>query len=144
MAMTSFEDTAVGEVFAAYPAELRSKLLRLRELIFEVASETDGVGRLEETLKWGQPSYLTHHPKSGTTIRIDGINSNPGRYGMFVHCQTSLVPTYRELYSGILEFDGDRAIVLDVDSDPPEDVLRQCIELALTYHRTKRRASQSG
>jgi hypothetical protein len=144
MVIQSLKDTAVGEVFAGYPDELRSKLLRLRELILEVASETDSVGQLEETLKWGQPSYLTHHPKSGTTIRIDGINSNPRQYGIFVHCQTSLVPTYRELYSEILEFDGDRAIVFDMDSDPPEDVLRHCIELALTYHQAKRRTSRAG
>lgn len=135
-----FSDAAVGNVFAAYPDELRSKLMRLRELILKVASETNGVGQLEETLKWGQPSYLTHHPKSGTTIRIDGISSNPRRYGMFVHCQTSLISTYRELYSGVLEFDGARAIEFDLDNDPPEDVLRHCIELALTYHSAKRSA----
>lgn len=130
----------VARVFDEYPDKLRSRLLSLRKLILETAAETEGVGPLEETLKWGQPSYLTPATKSGTTIRIDQIKSKgdePRKYGMFVHCQTTLVSTYRELYSGVLSFDGNRGVTLNVDEDPPEDVLRHCIELALTYHRSK-------
>jgi hypothetical protein len=44
--------------------------MQLRMHILDAASETEGVGELEETLKWGQPSYLTKKPKSGRTIRI--------------------------------------------------------------------------
>lgn len=135
--MTTITNTQVEEVFAGYPPEVRKKVLALRELIYETAAETDGVGPLEETLKWGQPSYLTPKTKSGTTVRISEIGAEPGKYGIFVHCTTSLVPTYRELYSDVLEFDGTRGIILDVDEDPPEDVLRHCIELALTYHKRK-------
>ena len=54
-------------VLSGYPAALRDALLELRALILEVALETEAVGRLEETLKWGQPSYLTPATKSGTT-----------------------------------------------------------------------------
>jgi hypothetical protein len=58
---------------------------------------------------------------------------------MFVHCQTSLLATYREFYSDVLRFDGKRCVEFNVDHDPPEKVLRHCIQLALTYHRGKRR-----
>ena len=66
-----FTDPHVETLFGGYPAPLRTGLMRLRELIFDVAAETDGVGELQETLKWGQPAYLTTETKSGSTIRID-------------------------------------------------------------------------
>ena len=56
---TKIKNPEVATVFETYPKEIKSKLLLLRQLIFDVASKTDGVGELEEALKWGQPSYLT-------------------------------------------------------------------------------------
>ena len=137
--MEAFQDAAVKAVFDAYPHPLKDRLIRLRQLIFNTAAETDAVVRLEETLKWGQPSYLTSETKSGTTIRIDQYKKTPGRYGMFVHCQTSLLSTYRELFPGILKFDGNRGIVFDLEDEVPQDAVRTCIARALTYHLNKRR-----
>ena len=132
--MEPFQNQKVAKVFNAYPKELNSKLLALRQLIFDTASKIDQVGQIEETLRWGQPSYLTTQTKSGTTIRIDQIKSKPGQYGMFVHCQTSLLSTYRELFPDALDYDGKRCIRFKVMEDPPEQVLRNCIALAPTYH----------
>ncbi len=66
-------DPAVEAVFSTYPKPIKAKLLALRRLIFDTAKTTSGVGALEETLKWGQPSYLTTETKSGSTIRIDRV-----------------------------------------------------------------------
>ena len=52
-----------GDVFDTYPDEQRWPLLEIRALIFSVAGATDGVGPLVETLKWGQPRYLTEAPR---------------------------------------------------------------------------------
>lgn len=134
-----FDDPAVAAVFEAYPPEVKARLLRLRNLIFETATATDGVGAIEETLKWGQPSYLTPETKSGTTIRIDRHKSGNGRTAMFFHCQTHLVDTFREIFRGELAYEGNRSIVLDAAEEFPEDVLRHCIAMALTYHLDKRR-----
>jgi hypothetical protein len=60
-------DPAVDGVFDAYPKPVKAKLLALRRLILDTAKATQGVGELEETLKWGQPSYLTTESKSGST-----------------------------------------------------------------------------
>ena len=62
-----FADPAVDAVFRAYPAPLKTRLLALRRLIFDTAKTTKGVGALQQTLKWGQPSYLTTETKSGST-----------------------------------------------------------------------------
>lgn len=67
----AFANGGIAAVFAAYPDAIRTRLLTLRAMILTTAEQIDGVGPLEETLKWGQPSYLTTQTGSGSTIRID-------------------------------------------------------------------------
>jgi hypothetical protein len=137
---SAFADPAVGAVFDAYPKALRTKLLALRRLILETASTTPGVGELQETLKWGLPSYLTTETKSGSTIRIGEIKADAGQYALFVHCQTDLVSTFRELYPKQFSYGGNRSVIFDIDDELPEPELRHCIGLALTYHLNKRKS----
>jgi hypothetical protein len=132
-----FESAEVAAAFQAYPDAMREKLLRLRHLIFDAALATPGVGALEETLKWGQPSYATAETASGSPIRIDRVKSAPAQYAMYFHCQTNLVATFRELYSGELKFAGNRSILFDRDDRIPVRPLRHCVALALTYHLRK-------
>jgi len=134
----AFADANVAAVFEAYPKPTRAKLLRLRQLILDTAAGTEGVGALEETLKWGQPSYLTSETKSGSTIRIDAVKAEPGQIALYVNCQTSLIESFRERYSDELTYGGNRSIILDASAPLPEAALRHCISLALTYHRRKR------
>jgi hypothetical protein len=134
-----FSDPAVAAVFSAYPKPLQTRLLALRRLILDTAKATKGVGALEETLKWGQPSYLTTKTKSGSTIRIDRMKSDASRYAVFFHCQTDLVDTFRELYPE-LNYGGNRSILLNFEDKLPEAGLRHCVGLALTYHLRKRKA----
>ena len=131
--------TSVEAVFSTYPAPVKARLLALRQLIFETADTTKGVGALEETLNWGQPSYLTTASKSGSTVRIDQVKTEAGRYAVYFHCQTDLVETFRELYPE-LRYGGNRSILLDAGEKLPEKALRHCIALALTYHLRKRKA----
>ncbi len=136
-----FGNSEVAAVFNTYPKEIRTKLLFLRQLIFDVASQTDGVGELEETLKWGQPSYLTTASKSGSLIRIDQIKSQAGKYAMYFHCQTTLVDTFKEMYRGKFEFAGNRSIIFGAVDEVPVEELRHCISMALTYHLNKKAQS---
>jgi hypothetical protein len=139
----SFSDPAVAAVFAAYPKPLKAKLLAVRRLIFDTAAATKGVGALEETLKWGQPSYLTSQTKSGSTIRIDRVKSSADQYALYFHCQTDLVATFRELYPKELSYAGNRAVIFDANDAIPETALRHCVGLALTYHLAKRKSARS-
>src|SRR5882757_3751463 len=131
-------DPAVDAVFGAYPKPLKAKLLALRRLILDTAAATKGVGELQETLKWGQPSYLTAATKSGSTIRIDRVKAPANQYALYFHCQTDLVATFRELYPKLTTA-GNRAIILNADDAVPETALRHCVALALTYHLRKRK-----
>ena len=112
----------------------------LRRLIFDTASATEGVGELEETLKWGQPSYLTTESKSGITVRIDRVQSDHGQYAMYFNCQTTLIETFQELYPNELKYGGNRSIIFNENDEIPEEELQHCISLALTYHLRKGRS----
>jgi hypothetical protein len=142
--VASFSDPAVDAVFSTYPKPVRTKLLALRRLIFDTAKTTKGVGRIEETLKWGQPSYLTPETGSSSTIRIDQVKSAANQYAAYFHRQTDLVATFRELYPGEFRYGGNRSILFDAGDAIPEPALRHCLALALTYHLSKRRRSRAG
>lgn len=133
------EFTEVTAVFERYPKPIREKLLELRQMVLETAAATPGVGEIVESLKWGQPSYLTVRPKSGTPIRLDAHDVAQGQIGLYVHCQTSLIDTFRQRYPN-LTYEGNRAIILDAHSQFPNEALRDCIALALAYHQTKKSA----
>ena len=134
--------STVEAVFDAYPKPVKAKLQALRRLILDTAKTTKGVGLVEETLKWGQPSYLTPETKSGSTIRIDQVKPVPGQYAVYFHCQTNLVETFRELYPE-LRYGGNRCILLNAEDKVPEAALRHCVALALTYHLGKRKLAKA-
>ncbi|GBF40605.1 DUF1801 domain-containing protein [Leptospira johnsonii] len=136
-----FTNEDVAETFSEYSPSLREKLFHLRELIFETAKEIQGVGKIEEVLKWGQPSYITPESKSGTTIRIDALKGEPKKYAIFFHCQTDLISRFRKLYPKIFRFEGNRSIIFSEDTKIPEKELKQCISSALTYHSDKKKKS---
>jgi Domain of unknown function (DU1801) len=136
--MRAFANDSVARVFSEYPTPVREKLLGLRELIFATAASTPGVGALEETLKWGQPSYLTTGTRSGSTIRIDALRSVPGSYAIYFHCQTTLVETFREKFGTQFKYEGNRALIFSLSDQPVKAELRECIRAALTYHSKKK------
>lgn len=123
----------VKEKFNSYPRHIKPLILQLRKMVFSVAGDCN-LGEIDETLKWGEPSYQV---KNGSPVRMDWKPKSPNQYFLFFHCQTKLVDTFRELYSEVLKFEGNRAIVLDVNKGFPINVVRHCIELAMTYKSVK-------
>ncbi len=116
--------------------------MAVRALIFEVAERTDGAGPLEETLKWGEPAYLTTHSRSGSTIRLGWKKALPpaqaGACALYFNCNTHLVDTFRTLFPRGFRFEGNRAIVFAPHEAPDSDALALCIRAALNYHRDKK------
>lgn len=129
-----FADPQVEAVFRSYPQALRARLLDLRSLILATAESTDRVGPLVECLKWQQPSYLPKRPRTGSTIRIDRLKTGAHDFGMFFHCQTTLVAEFRDRYPATFEFQGNRALLFRIDEPLPEEALGHCVARALTYH----------
>lgn len=135
---TPFRDPNVEAKFDSYPPKARTALSTLREWVFSTAAETDGVEGVEETLKWGEPAYLTTN-RAGTTVRMDYKAKAPDQVALYFHCQTGLVDGFRNVYGDLLTFEGNRAVVLPLGDPMPEAALRECIRAALTHHLRKRR-----
>ncbi len=97
---------------------------------------TDGIGRLEETLKWGQPSYLTPETKSGSTLRL-GVTKDQRYFGLYVHCQTDILSSFRDQFPDEFRYDGSRGILFEEGDDIQAEKLKICIQHGLTYHSRK-------
>ena len=133
------QDRKVQEVFGNYENSIRDKLLELRGLIIDEANRHPEIGELQETLKWGQPSYLPARPRIGTTLRIDRHKTRADMAGPFFNCNSSLADDFQQLYPGLFEYEGRRAILIEADGLMHEGALRHCVALALTYHLNKKR-----
>ncbi|WP_339753812.1 DUF1801 domain-containing protein [Algoriphagus aquimarinus] len=123
----------VEPVFSRYPDSVRDKMLNLRRLVLESAEELN-LPSLEETLKWGEPSYLA---KKGSTLRMDWKEKSPDQYAIYFKCTSKLVPTFRFIFDDSFDYEGNRAVVFRLDEEIPEAELKQCIKVALTYHQVK-------
>lgn len=124
----------VKEKFQQYPKKIKTKLNYLRKLIIDTANEDKSITEIEETLKWGEPSYLV---KNGSTLRIDYKIKNPNQYAMYFKCTSKLVPTFKEVFGNKFKYENNRAILFSLDEKIPVDELKICISLTLNYHKLK-------
>jgi len=131
--LTLNRNPEVAIKFKNYPKNIAIKLKYLRELVLEVAQEND-IKEIEETLKWGEPSYLA---KKGSTLRMDWKAKTPNQYAMYFKCTSKLVETFREVYGDTFKYEKNRAIVFGLEDKVPKGELKECIRLALNYHTLK-------
>ena len=121
-------------IFRNYPEFVRDKMLILRELVIETAEEIDGLNMIEETLKWGEPSYLT---SNGSTLRMDWKSKTPDQYAIYFKCTSRLAETFQKVFKNTFHFEGKRAIVFKIEDIIPRAELKDCIKATLTYHKVK-------
>ncbi|PSO21318.1 DUF1801 domain-containing protein [Bradyrhizobium sp. MOS003] len=127
----------VSRAFGALPVPIGKRLLQVRALIFATAAAHDEVGRLTETLKWGEPAYLTDETGSGSTIRLGRVKGSAHAAILF-NCQTTLIDSFRERFPDRFEYRQTRAVLLPVAGRLPKRELSVCLSLALTYHLGRR------
>lgn len=129
--MRPFANPKVAAAFNAFPQGARDSFLTLRDLIFQIAEDTPEVPQINEDLRWGEPAYLTP-PRIGSTIRL-GVPKSGG-FGLFAHCQTTIISDFAAAYPGWDKFEGNRGVLF---TDLAQiDPLRHgaLIRSALTYH----------
>lgn len=119
--------------FSTYPDEAKEQLEAVRQLILAVAREKE-LGPVEETLKWGEASYLV---KGGTPIRMDWKLKDPNAIKVYFHCQTKLIETIKEVYRDEFKYEGNRAMIIPLDAPLKEGILGHCLQMALQYHSLK-------
>ena len=125
----------VAAAFEVFPAPERKTLLRLRDVIFEVAKSDARIGPLQETLRWGQPSYLTATTKSGTAIRL--ALTKKGECALFTHCQTTVMSDFRNQFPDEFAYEDNRALIPGAGFEDKIALLSMFMVAAMTYHRKK-------
>ncbi len=111
----------------------KAALAELRQTVMEVGDGLKGVNQISESLKWGQPSFEATNPKTGSPVRMAPVKNSETGYALYFICTTTLVQQFREQYGGQLTFEGNRAILFEVEKDFPIDAVKHCIAMALTY-----------
>ena len=129
----------VAAAFDSFPDALRVALLTVRTLIFQAAGQNTAIGPLTETLKWGEPSFLTTKSKSGSTIRMAWKPAMADHVGLFFNCQTTLVETMRDIYPDSFLYQKNRAALVNIPAPLPTDPIAHICEMAMTYHLNKKR-----
>ncbi len=125
----------VDSYISALPTAPRAKIEALRDIIRAAAEATD-TAPLTENLKWGQPSFAPSK-RMGTPIRLSWSQKSPERVELLVHCQTTLVEAWRHKFGDLFDYDGTRAVHIDLAAQLPEEALHIMAVMALTYHKTK-------
>ena len=133
--MQEFRNTSVRDAYEALPEPKQAHLLKLRELVLDVADSLPLPGGVEETLKWGEPSYLPIKPKLGSTVRIGSFDET--HVALYFNCQTMLVENFRTLFGDKLKYSKNRAVLFDIGIPLPEQEIRMCTAMALRYHIDK-------
>ena len=117
--------------------QVRVRLLEVRDLIFETAAGVKGVAPLTETLKWGEPAYLTEATGSGSTIRLGWFRSSERQCAVLFNCRTTLVDDFRSQFPGVFAYEKNRAIPFDAGKPPLVAPLSACLGMALAYRRRR-------
>lgn len=120
-------------VLKTYSPPLRARLISVRTLILQCANQNSAIGEIEESLKWGQLSFATRAPKSGTPLRLGG-NDDQQTYSLYVPCSTSLIAEFQEIHPEMFSYHGTREIRLGLDKDLPKPELTLFITAALSYY----------
>jgi hypothetical protein len=127
-------DDKVSLVFENYPEHVKSSMYQLRSLVIETAGEMEEITSLEETLKWGDPSYVAKH---GSTLRMDWKAKNPNQFALYFKCTSKLVETFRLVFKDLFEYENNRAILFRIDEKIPVPEVKECIKATLRYHKVK-------
>ena len=123
----------MNDTFNQYPPVLTKRLQTVRNLILRLAAKSPNVGEVVESVKWGQASFATVRPKSGTPLRIAG-DVEAGTYSVYVPCKTSLISDFRSTHPDMFDYHGSREIRLKLNAALPEKELSLFISAALTYY----------
>ncbi|QDE30784.1 MULTISPECIES: DUF1801 domain-containing protein [Shewanella] len=126
-------DVNVKQKFETYPEDISVCLMQLRTLILSVAQQ-EGIVDIEETLKWGEPSYSS---RIGSTIRFDWKAKSPNQYCIFFNCKTNLIDTFKEIYGDTFVYGGNRSIIFNKNDIIPLTELTHCISMSLRYKKIK-------
>ncbi len=128
----------VTSAFDRLTTDQRKKALAFRKEVLACAAKHQEIGPLQETLKWGEPSYLPAKNNIGSTIRISPRRET-GEIALFFICTSGLLDEFRDIYPTTFDYHGNRAVTLKGAIAEARAELHHIIALALTSKLRKRR-----
>ena len=121
----------VQAAFDTAPPAAQKGMMDLRALIFTVAADLPEIGEISETLRWGQPAYITSK-RAGASLRL-GVPKTGG-FALYTHCQTSLIANFATAFPNMDKVEGTRAIHF-TDATQIDPIRHgMLIRSILTYH----------
>lgn len=120
-----------------WPDAAQARLWACRALFHQIAQDAK-VGRLDETLKWGQPSWRPVAPRTGSTLRAGWHSDRAQMLSLFVDCKTDLAARMRDFYPHLPLNDGRRHLAVAIEGPLPQQALSHLAEMTFTYHRARR------
>lgn len=124
----------IESVVNGYPASVQLRFEEFSQLITEVASNIEDLKRLDEEIKWGEPSYKSN---IGSPVRFGWSSKRPDQFGIYFVCSTSLVETFQKVFPGVFTLDGNRGLIFDINLPLSREPLERCLEAALRYKKLK-------
>lgn len=125
-------------LIASWPQAAQQALWTCRHLFHDIA-QNRGLGRLDETLKWGQPSWRPARPRTGSTLRLNWDAGAPSHLAFFVDCKTDLAARMYSLYPDLPDNDGRRRVAVDLTAPLPEQAIAHLAEMTFSYHLVRNR-----
>ena len=125
----------IAAAIARWPTPAKTAFRAIRDILFRAAADQPAVGALTETLKWGEPAYLTAASKSGTTVRLAWKPATPAHLSVLLHCRTTLIGELRDIYPHTFIYQGTRAALVRLDAPLPLAPLDHLARMAQMYHR---------
>lgn len=119
---------------ARWPAPARRYFDTIRRIVWNVAVRAE-IGTLDESLKWGQPSWLPQRKRVGSTLRCYWHPARADTISLYLNCNTTLAETMKTLYPTSFDYEGRRGLHLSLHAPLPKDAIDHCAFLTLTYHR---------
>lgn len=126
-------NSAFLECLTRWPAPAQSVIWTCRTLFHRIAQENN-IGVLDETLKWGQPSWRPRRARTGSTLRMNWSPASPDQMSFFVDCKTDLAARMATLYPTPFSNDGRRRLDMSLALPLPEQALAHLAEMTFTYH----------
>lgn len=117
-----------------WPTRAQAHFNTLRGMVYTTAQDCSAAP-IEETLKWGEPAFLTPVTRSGSTIRLGWQRKKPDWFGIYMNCRTSIVHQVQDLFPDAFEYDGTRGLLWPLAASIPIEATDFALRTALTYHR---------
>tara|TARA_R110002094_G_scaffold33089_2_gene45608 strand:+ start:2474 stop:2896 length:423 start_codon:yes stop_codon:yes gene_type:complete len=128
---------------ATWSGPAQRRLWACRALFHDIARNRD-LGALDETLKWGQPSWRPRRPRTGSTLRVGWDASDPSNLAFFVDCKTDLAARMHDIYPNLSGNDGRRRIAVDLAAPFHEQAIAHLAEMTFSYHLSRRQTAPIG